>query len=351
MLFSRPMPGYFAEFNHHAVLLARTSAPHGRLAIEDIRECPAQDPLALAEAIGQIQPRKSPSGYLHAVAGLYPARRLIRRHVLDLKRVREPDYFREVCTQQFRIEQDRYALALIDAADGSDFDPEKATRKEVVFCGLPVEDAETEQQALINSGLYPERMELGSVAVLGALSRILAASGNKAPVLVLEMGAETTHSYIVSSAGIEAARPIPQGIDAMVPVVQKELGLNDEEAARKLFHANTFDFTGMGPQLTRRLLKELQSSIGFFEVQTGQSVGQVVITQLPPHMAWLEGPIAGGLGLSPLRFDAVAWLQTEEGVSVPDALATTLAEPRWFGLLALMAQHPSAHAVPAEEKK
>ena len=74
------------------------------------------DEVALAEAIGQIQPRKSPSGYLHAVAGLYPARRLIRRHVLDLKRVREPDYFREVCTQQFRIEQERYALALIDAA-------------------------------------------------------------------------------------------------------------------------------------------------------------------------------------------------------------------------------------------
>ncbi len=285
------------------------------------------------------------------MVGVYPSRRVIRRHTLDLKRVREPDYFKEVCAQQFRIEQEKHALALIDAADGSDFEPEKSTRKEVVFCGLPFEDAETEQQALINSGLYPERMELGSVALLGALSRILAASGNKAPVLVLEMGADMTHSYIVSGAGIEASRPIPQGIDAMVPVVQKELGLNDEEAARKLFHANTFDFTGMGPQLTRRLLKELQSSIGFFEVQTGQSVGQVVITQLAPHMAWLEGSIAGGLGLSPLRFDAVAWLQAEEGVSVPDALAPTLAEPRWFGLLSLMAHHSSAHAVLAEEKK
>ena len=351
MLFSRQLPGYFAEFNDHSVLLARTSVALGPLVIEDVRECPAKDSAALAEAIEQIQSRKSPSGFLHAVTSLYPARRLIRRHSLDLKRVREPAYFGELCTQQFRIEQDKYALALINADDGADFDQVKATQKEVVFCGLPFEDAEAAQQMLLDSGIYPERMELGSVAMLGALAGILASSGSKAPVLVLEIGADLTHSYIVSSGGIEASRPIQQGVDAMVPVVQKELGLNDEEAARKLFYANTFDFTGMGPQLTRRLLKELQSSIGFYEVQTGQSVGQVLTTQLSPKLAWLESAITSGLGLSPLRLDAISWLRNHAGVTVPEALAATLAEPRWLGLLALMAQHQSAHAVPAEEKK
>lgn len=351
MMFSRQLPGYFAEFNDHAVLLARTSAAQGAFAIEDVRECPAKDPAALAEAIEQIQSRKSPSGFLHAFTSIYPVRRLIRRHTLDLKRVREPAYFNEICTQQFRIEQDKYALALINAEDGADFDQVKASQKEVVFCGLPFEDAEAVQQSLLDSGIYPERIELGSVAMLGALSGLLAATGAKAPVLVLEMGADATYSYIVSGGGIEAARPIPQGVEAMVPVVQKELGLNDEEAARKLFYSNTFDFTGMGPQLTRRLLKELQSSIGFYEVQTGQSVGQVLTTQLSPKLAWLEGAITNGLGLSPLRLDAVSWLQSHGGVTVPDSLAKTLAEPRWFGLLALMVQHQSAHVVPAEEKK
>jgi hypothetical protein len=351
MLLSRPMPGYFAEFNDHSVLLARTSAQRGVMTLEEVRECPAQNPGALAEAIEQIQSRKNPSGFLHAVTALYPARRLIRRHTLDLKRVREPAYFNEICTQQFRIEQDKYALALINADDGADFDQVKATQKEVVFCGLPFEDAEAAQQSLLDAGIYPERMELGSVAVLGAVTGILNASGVKAPVLVLEMGADTTHSYIVSGNGIEASRPIAQGVDAMLPVVQKELALNDEDAARKLFYSNTFDFGGMGPQLTRRLLKELQSSIGFYEVQTGQSVGQILVTQLSPKLAWLEGAIAGGLGLAPLRCDPVAWLQSQGQVAVPEALAKTVAEPRWFGLLSLLAQHSSAHAVVAEEKK
>ena len=37
------------------------------------------------------------------------------------------------------------------------------------------------------------------------------------------------------------------------------LGLKDEESARKLFYSNTFDFTGMGSVLTKKLIKELQS--------------------------------------------------------------------------------------------
>ena len=39
-------------------------------------------------AINQIQPKKTPSGYLHATVGIYPGKRLIRRHSLELKRVK-----------------------------------------------------------------------------------------------------------------------------------------------------------------------------------------------------------------------------------------------------------------------
>jgi len=45
------------------------------------------------------------------------------------------------------------------------------------------------------------------------------------------------------------------------------------------------DFTGMGPVLIKKLLKELQSSIGFYEVQTGQSIGQVMATGLSSKQA------------------------------------------------------------------
>lgn len=350
MFLSKKSKGFFVELNDHAVLLARTSAPTAPFAIEEMQECAPNDAAALEAAIAQIQPKKSPSGYLHAAVSVYPAKRIVRRHSLELKRVKEPGYFAEVCSQQFRIEQDKYTLAILNSTDGSDFDVAKGVQKEVLFCGLPSEDAAAAQNAILESGIYPERLELGSVATLGALVDYLAQAKSKAPTLVLEIGADSTHSFIVTAGGVEASRPIPQGLDAMVPIVQKELGLKDEESAKKLFYSNTFDFTGMGPLLIKRLLKELQSSIGFYEVQTGQSVGQLLCTQLSPKLAWLEPAIAGALGITTLRVDPVSWLQARH-ITVPEALTKNVQDIRWFGLLGLMAHYNVVHAVPAEEKK
>lgn len=350
MFLSKKTKGFFVERNDHAVLLARTSSPVAPFTVEELKECPPNDAAALEEAIAQLQPKKAPSGYLHATVGIYPGKRLMRRHSLELKRIKEPGYLAEVCSQQFRIEQDKYTIAILNAADGSDFDFNKAVQKDVLFCGLPSEDVNATQTGLLESGIYPERLELGSAALLGGVVDYLAHAKSKAPTLVLEIGADSTHSFIVTSGGVEASRPIPQGLDAMVPIVQKELGLKDEESARKLFYSNTFDFTGMGPLLIKKLLKELQSSIGFYEVQTGQSVGQVLTTQLSPKLVWLESAIATALGVSSLKLDPTAWLQSRQ-ITLPESLAKTAQEVRWFGLLALMAQYNVAHAVPAEEKK
>ena len=132
---------------------------------------------------------------------------------------------------------------------------------------------------------------------------------SKSPVLVLEMGAEVTQSYIVSPDGVDISRAIPTGIAAMIPVVQKELGLKDQESAMKLFYSNTFDFTSMGGTLVKKLVKELQSLIGFYEVQTGQSIGQVFCTQLPPNLKWLGATMAGALGVPQLKIDVLPWLE------------------------------------------
>ena len=353
MFFSQKTKGFFVELNDHAVMLARTSSAVAPFTVEDMRECPPGDAAALKEAIRLIQPKKSPSGYLHATVGVFPSRRLVRRHSLELRRIKEAGYLAEICSQQFRIEQDKYSLALLNASDGADYDLAKAINKDVLFCGLPGEDVEGLQNTLLKSGIYPERLELGTVAMLGGVVDCLAFSKSKVPTLVLEIGADSTHSFIVSPSGVDASRPIPQGLDAMVPIVQKELGLKDEESARKLFYSNTFDFTGMGPLLIKRLLKELQSSIGFYEVQTGQSVGQVLCTQLSPKLAWLDAAIAGSLGITSLKLDPAPWLQSRQ-ISLPDALAKNAQDIRWFGLLGLMAHYhhvTQENAAVSEEKK
>ncbi len=350
MFFSKKTKGFFVESSDHAVFLGRTSHLVAPFTIEDLRECPPDDSEALAEAISQVYPGKNAGGYLHATVGVYPEKRLVRRHSVEVRRIKEPSYFAEVCSQQFRIEQDKFSLAIINANDGSDFDAAKAQQKEVIFCGLPTDESDAVQKGLLDNKIYPERLELGSIATLGAVVEWLAFTKSKTPTLVLEISAESTHSFIVTASGVEASRPIPQGLNSMIPIVQKELGLKDEEAARKLFYSNTFDFTGMGPLLIKRFLKELQSSIGFYEVQTGQSVGQMVSTQLPAKLVWLDRAISGALGITSAKIDPVPWLKALQ-ITIPENLLRHAQDARYLGLLALMVQHHVSHAVPAEEKK
>ena len=73
MFFSQKTKGFFVELNEHSVLLARTSASAAPFTVEDLRESPTGDGAALEQAINQVQPKKSPSGYLHGTVGVYPA--------------------------------------------------------------------------------------------------------------------------------------------------------------------------------------------------------------------------------------------------------------------------------------
>jgi hypothetical protein len=354
MFFSSKSKGYFVEMSDYGCLFARTSSTDAPLVVEQVDECPPNDAAAFAEALKRLQPKKSPSGYMHSVCGIYPPKRVVRRASLDQKKVKEPAYFGEVMAQQFRIEPEKYAMAVLNSTDGVDYDVNKAVQKEVLFCGLPAEDIVKTQDDLLDKGIYPERLELASVAVLGTLVDYLTFHKSKTPTLVLEIGTDGTHTYIITAGGVEAARPIPQGLDSMIPVVQKELNLKDEESAKKLFYSNTFDFAGMGPLLIKKLLKELQSSIGFYEVQTGQSVGQVVCTMIPPKLTWLDGAIANALGVPGLKLDLLPWLQSRQ-ITVSDLAAASGSNTRWIGLFSLIASYhltpPTTHAVAAEKEK
>ena len=350
MFFSSKTKGYFVEQTDHSIMLARTSSGVAPMVVEELRQCPAGDAEALSEALHAIQPKANPSGYLHACCAVYPLKRLVRRATLELKRLKEPSYFPELFSSQFRIDPDKYTIHVINGVDGIDYDVVKAVHKDVLFCGLPSDDIVAVQDSLLAEGFFPEQLELGTVSTLGALVDYFAFTKSKTPTLVLEIGTDSTHSFIVSSSGVEASRPIPQGLDAMVPIVQKELGLKDEESAKKLFYSNTFDFTGMGPLLVKKLLKELQSSIGFYEVQTGQSVGQILCTTLPTKLTWLDAAIASALGVGTTKLELIPWLQSRQ-VTLTDAVATRGVDGRWLGLLSLMANKPpQSHAVPAEKK-
>ncbi|MDP2138758.1 MAG: hypothetical protein Q8J74_12990 [Candidatus Didemnitutus sp.] len=343
MLFGTKTKGFCVEFGEQTVLLARLSESQVPMVVEELKEFSISDSDGLANYLATCE-GKGPTGFAHAKCSVLPARRLIRRHTLDLKRLKEPTYLNEVIAQQFRVEAEKFTTLMLNPADGTEFDATKSSQKEALFCGMPTEEIGMWQEKFLEFSIYPERLELSTVATLGALVSYQKFKQSKTPLLLLEIGEDTTQSFIVSSEGVEISRPIPNGIAAMIPVVQRELGLKDEESAKKLFHSNSFDFTSMGATLVKKLLKELQSSIGFYEVQTGQSIGHVLSTQLPPSLAWLSGTIGAGLGVTPLKVEIVPWTQSL-GITLAPSVQPAVPDERWLGLFGLMASFQNGPAV------
>jgi hypothetical protein len=346
MFLAKKSKGFCVDIGEYSTVIARLSQPEAPYLVEELKEFATSDTAAISEWVKGTDGKGS-TGYAHATCGIYPAKRIVRRHTLDLKKVKEPTYFNEIYTQQFRVEPEKYTIRALNPEDGGDYDLIKASSKEALFCGLPAEEIITVQDRLLEQGVYPERLELGTLATLGGLVSYLKFKQTKAPLLLLEIGEESTQSFILSADGVDISRPIPSGIAAMIPVVQKELGLKDEESAKKLFYSNTFDFTSMGGALVKKLLKELQSSIGFYEVQTGQSIGQVFCTQLPASLSWIGTTMAGALGVPALKMDMVPWLNSLN-ITLADGVTLGQPEERWAGLFSLMASYQNA--VPDEKK-
>lgn len=346
MLFKPKTKGFVLDQGELVSTVARVSGFEAPFTLEALEEFSTGDVGAMGAILEKVIDGKR-SAYFHANCGVCPESRFIRRASLDLKRIKESGYLSEIMNSQFRIDPEHQSIAVLNAFDGSEFDASKANpAKEVVFCGMPTETAERCQQNLLASGVFPESLELSSLASLAAVIDFLRFSDSPKPTIVLELGSESTQSYIVSARGLEASRPIAVGLEAMVPVVQKELGLKDEESARKLFFSNTFDFTGMGASLCKRLLKELQSSMGFYEVQTGQSIGQLICTVLPAKLAWLEGVVASQLGVSVVQPDFPAWLSARKITLAPEVGVARL-DNRKLALLGLMMKFTSLNDAPA----
>jgi hypothetical protein len=90
----------------------------------------------------------------------------------------------------------------------------------------------------------------------------------------------------------------------------------------------------MGPALIKKLLKELQSSIGFYEVQTGQSIGQLVCAGLPDNLGWLGTTLGSTLGVSVLKPDFGPWLKANN-IEWNESTVGTAPGPSHLGLISL----------------
>jgi len=98
----------------------------------------------------------------------------------------------------------------------------------------------------------------------------------------------------------------------------------------------------MGPSLLRKVLKELQASTGFYEVQTGQNIGQIFVTLLPGNLKWIESVLSRSLGLESIVPDYRGWIE-RWGITPGSSVQIEHLDARWLGLISLMGNFKLKH--------
>jgi hypothetical protein len=255
-------------------------------------------------------------------------------------KAKDPAFLADFVRSQFQVDVNKTVVAVLNAETGQFASAETGFTKELIFCGAPQEEFKERQQFAVSAGVYPHRLELGTVATIAGLGSYLASEDLKSPTLLLEITQDNSQVFILRGTQLDLARPIPVGLSSMFPIVQHELGLKDEESTRKLFFSNTFDFTEMGPTLLKKMIKELQSSTGFYEVQTGQTIGQIHLNILPKNLAWMSGLLARTLAIDTLKPEYPRWLKTL-GIEPAPGVELAALDGRWLGLFGLMGKYES----------
>lgn len=337
-MLSKKPKGLFVEIGDFSILSATTSALRGPFVIESLKEFPIPNGWQEFHAhVGGMSGGKT-GRYIPAHCAVYPSSRFFRRHTIEsIARAKEPQYFQTVIREQYQIEIADYVAAVVGAADGSEFSMERSvtSQKELLIAGARRRDLDDGQATLVDCGVYPETLQLGTLSTLAALMDYMVFEQMERPTLMLEITPENAYLFVLTRQQVDICRAIPYGLNVMFPIIRGELGLKDEESAKKLFYSNTFDFTEMGHTLLRKMLKELQASTGFYEVQTGQAIGQLFVSLLPGNLGWINEVLSRSLGVERIAPDYRSWLG-RRGIGTGDSVQPENLDARWFGLFSLM---------------
>ena len=332
--------GLFIDVSEFSILAVRTSGYKLPIVIEEVAELPmSQDchPEDVRAFLEQLVDFKGAS-YFVSRCGVYPKDRFLRYYEAESSaKVKDPNFLSEVIQSEFNVDPKTNSVSILDARDGSDFDFEKGVIKQLVFCGGPTAAFQEIQDQLLSYGVYPDRLELSSATTLGGVCDYARFHRLDAPILCMELTSQAANVFILNRGQVEVARPVPFGLDSIYPLLQRELGLKDETSARKLFYSNTFDFAEMGPKLLRRMIKELQATAGFYEVQTGQTIEGVFLSVLPSNLNWIANTVSDSLGLEILQPNVEPWLESLN-VKLAEGVEVSNLGSRWFGVFSLMGE-------------
>lgn len=325
---------YILELKPSFARIGRLAAGGDSCVVEDVVEIPVESSQEYSDRLREFGSVKA-NGYLVASCAVFPESRVLHRLTLDVSKGKEEAFVLKVLKEELKQDPSDFKAYCLSAETGEDGELSSFNKKNVLLCGAGKTELKVLQDDLLSSGVYPSSLEIGSLGVLGVIQDVLVWKESKYPLLFLEIEKNFTNTIIIGSNGVEMSRKIDFGSDDIVKSLKEQMSLKSEDAAEKLLSSNDFDFGEMSQVLLRKLLRELQSSIGFYEVQTGQTVSHVLCLRNQALLGWLQDGICQMLNLEGFSFDVKKWLEVK-GINASGAGLIGKADMSWLGFISLL---------------
>ena len=287
----------FLHWHQTGVLLAKGSGFEDPIRINEIISVVTLDhtrnPLTV---FGDL--RSNQKGYADAYVGIcHPAFFHMIHEVEPLVKAKDPEYFPGVVKEFLSNDKENVFYHVLNAGDGKPYSPDNVNEKQFIISGIKTSDLSDFQETIVEQNIYPRRIECTTLSTIGMLKKMAKKEGLETPLILLEIYSNESLLVILPPQGKPVFRQIHSGELAMCEKVRDEFSLKDIASSRKLLHSNTIDLTDIGRMLINPIFKEIAAIIGLFEVETGQSVGKLYVSNQPPNHRWISELMARDLGV------------------------------------------------------
>jgi hypothetical protein len=322
------------NFSGSSVQLARIARHNEKpLSLDLLCELPRSDETAVLQWFDEAFPGRN-GNVLPAFCGFDPAERIISREAVNLRRLKENAYLQSLICEHAKITSAAdWRVSLLHPAEGSPLAAENAPRAALLI-GVPNEAARKIQPELLKWGVYPRRLELGTVPLLGGLTRHLELNAYPHALVACEIGQNETRAYFLGKDGVHTPTHLPHGLHSIEEIAMKELGAPDLLAARQQLEDPQEIVRGQGRRFVRVLARHLRPAVDYFEMQTGQRSGALFCAQLPSRLGWLSQALSAAVDLELFTPDFAKWLPAV-GLRLAETNSLSAA---WFQPLSLVAQ-------------
>ncbi|HVZ20491.1 MAG TPA: hypothetical protein VG871_05490, partial [Vicinamibacterales bacterium] len=274
----------------HLVQVARLGRPDTKpLVIDQLAEFPLGDEDGVAAWLQAAFPERGRgAGYLAGYCGFHPAERVLLRENIVTRRLDEPDFLPALFAEQTKLSSTNdWQICALHPIEGELLTSSSPARPGLLL-GFPLTPVRDVQQRLRKLGVRPRRLELGTVALLGALTRYTREASYPHAIVVCEIGQTQTRIYFLAKDGVHTPATLPHGLLSIEEFAMKELGVPDVATARQRLAAPTDELRTHARRLVRMLTRHLKPAVDYFEMQTGQPIGALFCAHLPAPLGWLE---------------------------------------------------------------